>query len=326
MKRTIFYLASAALAIMVIAGCSSNDSILGSSEQELGGLLLSNGPLTNDGSDNSEFEAPDDSKLITLKATVRQANDSFNDDGCWYLETDDGKRYEPVFGAKVPQLNVGMVVLAVGILSENTHTECNIGPVFYVKDFKVLYSEERQPEIISIEARFFNHTDSPEFGNCPYLETAKGDRYQPLFKGKDPSFKDGTLLKVTGYIDPEMNSDCNVGPVFVVVEYYALPEADNNDKTDYLERFKGTFRLTARGCSYLELKGTDSPNEGESKIELAFGDDDLFKIKDGTLMEVAGYFSLLDISNCNVGPLFNVVEYKIIAGSTPDGFDGTGKK
>ena len=59
-------------------------------------------------------------------------------------------------------------------------------------------------------------------GGCWYLETAKGERYQPRFQ-KEPEVKyDRMELDVYGYADYRTPTYCMIGPIFRVEKFQIL--------------------------------------------------------------------------------------------------------
>lgn len=326
MKRMIFYLASMVLAVMVIAGCSSNDPILGSNESETGALLRPSAGLSDGIFDDSNIDNRGEIKDITIEATVHVVDNSYRPEICLYLEDEDGKQFVPIYSDRSVTLSDGMVVLAKGKIVEAGPNGCDLPLAFSISGLQVLDIPPEKPKSIYLQAYYFNQAQSPQFGDCNYLETDNGQRYFPVFKVKNPDLKNKSLVDVYGFIDPDYSAGCDVGPAIIVQEFKLVQKSDKQDDSGKMVNLKGVFQTTVKGCPYLEIESSDSPKEEQLKVELDFGSDDLFNISDGSRMEVSGYYSALDISNCNVGPLFNVVEYQLISERTPGESNGKGKE
>ena len=299
----------------MIAGCSSNDSILNSNEPETGALLRTGVDFFSDVSDSSGIEIRGEGDQTTIFATVKTTGIHRGPEDCLYLESEDGKRFEPLFRDRAIDLKVGSMIQATGWIVGPGIPECDIPLTLLIKELRILDNQstepENEPENILLEGYYFNNADSPEFGNCQYLETDSGKKVSLVFKAKDPVIENKSQLEVYGFIDPDYNAGCDTGPAFIVLEFKLIEQPDK------LQSLRGIYRITVKGCPYLELESAEDPTKDKRNVELDFGSDDLFKIDDGSWVEVSGYYSVLNISNCEIGPLFSVLDYQLLADSTP---------
>jgi hypothetical protein len=68
---------------------------------------------------------------------------------------------------------------------------------------------------------------------------------------------------------------------------------------------KGIYGISEKGCMFLKI-------DRDETVELKFPEGVNPKIKENTLIEVIGEYSLLTGSRCQLGPIFNIVRFDII--------------
>jgi hypothetical protein len=169
-------------------------------------------------------------------------------------------------------------------------------------------------------------------GGCWYLVTAQGTRYQPYFGEDSPGLRVGMKLLVAGYIDMNMDTFCMIGPVFKVEKYVEIStesimcgrqpvEIRENESAALVAggswsaqddewaaenwiTLKGYFGSNDKGCLYIY-------NEKGIIAELNFVDQICPNIHNGASIVVAGSYSMLTWSPCQMAPLFNVEEYEV---------------
>lgn len=179
-------------------------------------------------------------------------------------------------------------------------------------------------------------------GGCWYLKTKKGNTFEPLF-GKDaPKLFEGMRLKISGYVDTEIPTICQIAPVFRIEKFEILQPAGDalirsdekmDEETDVFVLYppkapelrntnakkrpvvsvdadnrinlKGIYGVVEKGCRFLKING------GEV-VELNFLQSLNPKIKENTLIKVSGHYSLRTGSRCQLGPIFNVVYFDTI--------------
>lgn len=179
-------------------------------------------------------------------------------------------------------------------------------------------------------------------GGCWYLKTKKGNTFEPLF-GKDaPKLFEGMRLRISGYVDTEIPTICQIAPVFRIEKFEILqpagdalakPEEKIDEETDVFVLYppkatelrntyakkkpvvsvdaknritlKGIYGVFEKGCMFLKING-------DEVVELNFLQGINPNIKENTLIKVIGNYSLLTGSRCQLGPIFNVVYFDII--------------
>jgi hypothetical protein len=170
-------------------------------------------------------------------------------------------------------------------------------------------------------------------GGCWYLETAEGTIYEPCFGEDSPVLSVGKKLLVAGYIDMNIVTYCMIGPVFMVEKYREISTESINRRWQPAEiRGSGSAALAAGGSrsaedgewagdNWITLEGYFGSNDegcqyiyNEKGIfaELDFGQGICPNIRNGASIVVAGSYSLLGWSPCQMAPLFNVEKYEVI--------------
>jgi hypothetical protein len=179
-------------------------------------------------------------------------------------------------------------------------------------------------------------------GGCWYLKTKSGNTFEPLFEQDAPNLFQGMRLRVKGHVDPEIPTICQIAPVFRIKQFEILqstgnalakpeegtgvesdvfvlypPEATDLGNTYPKEKpwasvdakdritLKGIYGVADKGCMFLKING-------DKIVELNFQQGINPNIKEKTLIKVIGDYSLLTVSRCQLGPIFNVVYFEII--------------
>jgi len=92
-------------------------------------------PQNSSGSySNSDF-AEEVREKIFLEGTVG-INDTTT--GCWFLRTDDGRQFEPIFCTYEPiELKQGLRIRVYGYVEPDAPQTCALGPVFYAEQIQI---------------------------------------------------------------------------------------------------------------------------------------------------------------------------------------------
>jgi len=75
-------------------------------------------------------------------------------------------------------------------------------------------------------------------------------------------------------------------------------------------KLQGRYGTTEAGCMYLK--------SDKEVVELFFAPGVCPNIKQGSLIEVTGVYSLLTVSFCELGPRFNVYSFKALGSKTQE--------
>lgn len=138
-------------------------------------------------------------------------------------------------------------------------------------------------------------------GGCWYLETDKGERYEPDF-GVKHGLAAGMRLRVKGYLEPWIASVCQLGPILRIVDYQVISTKESMDSKGSQKAkgglsFAGVLGQTKQGCYFittvkeiiaLELQASPGPSALGSRVK------------------VTGEWGVLPYSPCELGPLFVV--------------------
>ncbi len=87
-------------------------------------------------SGNRQDNGADDRTMVTVEGTL-----GINDvtTGCWYLRTDSGTLYEPIFCVSEPiELKEGLRVKVLGYIDSDAPQTCGLGPVFNALQTQVI--------------------------------------------------------------------------------------------------------------------------------------------------------------------------------------------
>jgi hypothetical protein len=314
MLRRIFIPSTLLLAAVLIVGCSTTDNITAPQNQnnDLNQLFNVAQQLPDGVTPVLAMNIDSDKHLGSMKVTFHRAEDSFGKAACWYFDTEMGEKYEALFKDSAPKLMDGMVAMVSGTVVKGAKSDCDIAPVFNVESFKVVYTPGVDPKMVTVEGAIYNYSDSKRGIGCPYFESDNGDRYYPEFKGKMPTFEDGTRLEVSGNLSLSKEPACGDWPVLAIEEFKVLPSVEKGDNNSKLVELFGSYHTTDEGCSYLQIDHPENIERKVLKVGLEFGDQGIFDIMDGTLVKVVGYYDVSGYSSCDINPGFQVVEYSIV--------------
>jgi hypothetical protein len=194
----------------------------------------------------------EDRRLKELTVTVFRTE---IEGGCWYLKTNNGNTFEPIFEQDAPKLFKGMRLKIKGYVDTELPTICQIAPVFRIKKFEILQPAEdtsARPEVEISEGKDVivlyppNATDlkntypkkkpavSVDANNritlkgiygvteegCMFLKI-NGDEIVELnfLQGPNPNIKEDTLIKVVGDYSLLTGSRCQLGQIFNVMYF-----------------------------------------------------------------------------------------------------------
>jgi hypothetical protein len=208
---------------------------------------------------------------------------------------------------------IAVVIMAAGCSQNNRLTSPANEPM--IDQLNSIVPEDGNIERITFQATLMR---SEVEGGCLYLETDEGIHYSPYFAKGRPSFVIGSELIVSGYVDMNMNTICQIGDVFNVEKYKILKTVDvplGNELAPDPEKkyinFTAIVHKTNKGvgCWYLRtLEGdfyTPLPPVG---LEL-----ELFME-----LDVTGYVEWDILPFCGNGPAFRIMKYQIVSLRAPD--------
>jgi len=164
---------------------------------------------------------------------------------------------------------------------------------------------------------------------CIYVKTDRDGAFELEFKSESavPDLSKGSVkATVAGWINPEAQSKCTDSWVLEVDKLQVLdsgkeanhaeasaqaikPQA-RNTKPGPMMKLRGRYGATEAGCLYLK--------NDKNAVELFFVPGVCPNIKEGTLIEVTGVYSLLTVSACHIGPRFNVYYFEELESKTQE--------
>jgi hypothetical protein len=174
---------------------------------------------------------------------------------------------------------------------------------------------------------------------CYYLKPFEGEFPHELdFRYYDLSsrvLRTDADVKVFGRFNPNYFSECVGGVVFQVFEITYLKGKFDRELTEstqperetvsssYQEpldsdfvgcclTYQGIYSIEEQGCPSLKLIEENSGGTNARVIELTFQELENPRIADGSKIEVFGNYRIFEKSPCELGPLFNVIVYKIL--------------
>lgn len=244
-RLTIIALSMAAI---IFGGCSTKNGILGPTTGSQSGPAVNQANNVPAGSDESIPE----SKLFTVIGQVQRTD---IENGCFYLEANDGKVYTPVT-PKDLNLEFGLKLKAEGYIDEKINLFCGNGPAFVIESYSILGrpnipGENNDSAVITekglSEDKFaplaIDHKRSDENSGsntlegivkitkegCLVLSTIYNEEFV-LQHDLDILLKTGDRVRVTGFVSVLPYITCYEAPVFVVDRLSVLRYSKKQEK------------------------------------------------------------------------------------------------
>jgi len=219
-----------------------------------------------------------------------------------------------------------------------------IAPVFRIEKHSILSKEKKDNKSLELNKpdRSKVSADDKKFvavtgiisqaeypDGCIYVKTDRDGAFELEFRSESavPELSKGSIKAiVAGWVNPEKQSKCTDGWVLEVDKLQVLdsgkeanhaeassqaikPQA-RDTKPGPMMKLRGRYGATEAGCLYLK--------NDKSAVELFFVPGVCPNIKEGTLIEVTGVYSLLTVSACHIGPRFNVYFFEELESKTQE--------
>jgi hypothetical protein len=159
---------------------------------------------------------------LSIEATVQRTE---IEGGCWYLQVDKGKRYEPDLSGSDLTLATGMKLKVHGYLEPEISSICMIGPKIRIVNYQVIPSKIAVGSPVPIYGQTFIGILDQTADGCYFITTEK-DQIFALDMRIDPRQSvRGSKVQIWGDWSPLPYNPCNVGPLFVVefIKFLGLP-------------------------------------------------------------------------------------------------------